>query len=254
MALTNKTASILWVDHAAGAAVPPPETFLTSAEQAQADALRFARRREEWLVGRWAAARLMEGLPELRKAGLKNELSGAPYLERDGKRLAGCVTLSHRAGEGFCAYSRDLQIGADVELVEPRSAAFIQDYFTAEERRSGSEYLGEACAIWANLMWSAKEAVLKTLRTGLRMDTRQVVIHLTGELDADNRWQALEIKCAAASGYWLGWWQRRGSYVFTLAALSKELCNQVELHEIVDTKLPYETQGTSTTIFAASEI
>ena len=232
MALTNKTAAIAWVDHAAGGVIPSPATFLTPTEQAQADTLRFARRREDWLLGRWTAARLVEGIPDLRGAVLKNEPSGAPFFERDGKRLSGCVSLSHRAGEGFCVYSRELQVGADVELVEPRSDAFTRDYFTIEEQQLGAEFTESTRKIWANLIWSAKEAVLKTLRTGLRMDTRQVSIDLTGDIQIENCWQALEIKCNAAAGTWIGWWQRRESYVFTLAALSNALYNRVELHEI----------------------
>lgn len=250
MALTSKTAAIAWVDHAAGGLIPPPATFLTPTEQVQADTLRFARRREEWLLGRWTAARLIEGIPDLRGAVLKNETSGAPYFERNGKHLPGCVSLSHRAGEGFCAYSRELQVGADVELVEPRSDAFIRDYFTIEEQQHGAEFTQNTRKIWANLIWSAKEAVLKTLRTGLRMDTCQVSIDLMGDIQIENCWQALEIKCSAAAGTWIGLWQRRGSHVFTLAALSNALYNRVELHEIGRDR---PSRGTKPTIIELKE-
>ena len=69
-------------------------------------------------------------------------------------------------------------LGCDLEIVEPRSDAFVADYFTAEEQ----EVVRQACpadrfALIA-LIWSAKESALKALQSGLRIDTRSLSVAL----------------------------------------------------------------------------
>ena len=72
-------------------------------------------------------------------------------------------------------------IGCDLELVEPRSEAFVRDYFTVPEQCCvGAVPDGEESWLRANLLWSAKESVLRVLETGLRRDTRSVEIAIKG--------------------------------------------------------------------------
>ncbi len=95
------------------------------------------------------------------------------------------VSLSHSAGVGFAAAVAGdadiMRIGCDIEAVAPRSDAFVSDYFAAEEAawiRAG----GTDGHVRANLVWSAKESVLKALGEGLRKDTRSVVVEVGGLL------------------------------------------------------------------------
>jgi hypothetical protein len=113
-----------------------------------------------------------------------NDADGAPYLSVDGKgRLPVSLSISHRGARAFCAlsFSPSLSVGADIERVEPRIPAFVSDFFTSHE--AGRVW---ACApgtrdLLVSVVWSAKEAVLKALRQGLRVDTRRVEIgHVAG--------------------------------------------------------------------------
>ena len=74
--------------------------------------------------------------------------------------------------------ARPLSVGCDLELVEPRSALFVRDYFTAAERERVAAAPAREHDELANLIWCAKESALKVLRTGLRRDTRSVEVEL----------------------------------------------------------------------------
>ncbi len=87
--------------------------------------------------------------------------------------------LAHRAGIAACAVTTGgAMLGCDLESVEPRSDAFVADYFTAEEQ----EVVRQACTAdrftLIALIWSAKESALKALRAGLRIDTRSLSVAL----------------------------------------------------------------------------
>lgn len=139
-----------------------------------------------------------------------------------------------------------VQVGVDIESIEPRSDSFEQAYFAADEMHWIGQALDDEQALLATITWSAKEAVLKALRLGLTVDTRRVVcLPATGlelTLDAQNGWSAVQVMCDPAllpealrqagcldvplgrNGTpcdWdmRGWWRREGRFVLTLAAL-----------------------------------
>ena len=62
--------------------------------------------------------------------------SGAPEAFIAGRpRRMSSLSLSHSDGTAFCALAAaGASLGCDVEKVEPHSAAFLADYFTAEEQ------------------------------------------------------------------------------------------------------------------------
>jgi len=60
----------------------------------------------------------------------------------------------------------------------------------------------------ATLIWSAKESALKALRTGLRADTRSVVV----EVDVPRG----ELSVTSADAEMRGWWWVDGGFVHTL--------------------------------------
>jgi len=88
------------------------------------------------------------------------------------------------------------------------------DYFTVSE----TKYICDRTAelhLYATLMWSAKEAMLKALGKGLRLDTRQVEV--LGMSGAGGEWCILEVHCPLArNDMWIARWRRWGDYVLTL--------------------------------------
>jgi len=103
-------------------------------------------------------------------------------------------------------------LGADLEAVEPRSDAFVRDYFT--RREIAAVEAGERDLL-ANLIWSAKESALKALGAGLTLDTRAVEVELGP--GAGEGWRALRVHGAAELS---GWWRLRGTRIVTLVGAS----------------------------------
>lgn len=96
-----------------------------------------------------------------------------------GERLPISVSISHAEGHALCAATWSdpadersrRTLGIDLGLLEPRSREFAETFFTDDEqhfvRRAPPWEHGER----ANLVWCAKEAVLKALGVGLTVDT-----------------------------------------------------------------------------------
>jgi 4'-phosphopantetheinyl transferase len=203
--------------------------FLAAPEIRKLSGLRFPKRRQEWLLGRWTAKSLVKSTPAYQQYSLDqieihNDPGGAPRLYLDGSISLDCLTISHRDHSAFCAFNPDgdLSIGADLETVEPRSPAFVADYFTPWERTLVEACRSESRESAACLIWSAKESMLKALGVGLRWDTRQVEIVEIAGLEADpgaGDWHPLQVRDAIQGDRpWAAWWQRRRNYILTLAA------------------------------------
>jgi 4'-phosphopantetheinyl transferase len=108
-------------------------------------------------------------------------------------------------------------IGCDLELVEPRSDAFVADYLTpAEQRLVAAAGEGDARELLANLVWCGKESALKVLRTGLRRDTRSVEVSFP-DGEAVSGWAPMSVR-AVEGAVFAGWWQRFGAFLLTVAA------------------------------------
>ena len=231
-----------------GAARPD---FLSASERRAYAALRFPKRRHEWLLGRWTAKQLLQqslepyrGLP-LPAISVNADPDGAPYLSVDGEgRLPASLSISHRSGRAFCALSPGVSpsIGADIERIEPRAAAFVNDFFTKTEADRVWACPQAARDTLVTVIWSAKEAVLKALREGLRMDTRSVEVgqvpgieipalaatqephpstamKRVGDGASDLQWQPIAVACSAPGVLrYAAWWRPEGDSVLTMAA------------------------------------
>jgi 4'-phosphopantetheinyl transferase len=181
----------------------------------------YTKRREEARLGRWTAKStiaLAIGLQPrnalLRSIVVRNAPDGAPEASVYGRPLGAVIAISDRADWAVCALmTGSHRIGCDLELVEPRSAAFVRDYFTPAERKLVAA--SSAPEETANLIWSAKESALKVMRTGLRRDTRSVNVALGDAVVAG--WHRLEVT-ADEGEVFPGWWRRCGSFLLTLAA------------------------------------
>jgi 4'-phosphopantetheinyl transferase len=203
---------------------------LTGTEAARAAGMRFTKRRNEYLVRRFAgkcAVATAVGLPadpiSLGRIGVLNRMTGAPYVEVDGRTLGLDISLTDRAGWAVCLVGPDLgAVGVDLEIVEPRSDGFVSDFLTPAEQ---AVVAADPSRDWhdaaANLIWSAKESALKVLRTGLRADTRTVEVVLedpTGISAGAGQWQRLSV--ASGARRFPGWWRRDGVFLLTVVAAS----------------------------------
>ena len=199
--------------------LPSGTDWLTEAERGYAERQRFRKRRIEFLIARFTAKSAIAGLlgrpaeiAELARIEIRHEPTGAPYLCVDGQRPPLSMSLTDRAGWAVCLLLEGTaRVGCDLELVEPRSAGFVADWFTPAEREYAAA-TGQTDLV-ANLIWSAKESALKVLGTGLRRDTRSVEVSL-GELGSG--WQPLTVTTAEGERF-PGWWRRSGAFVLTTA-------------------------------------
>lgn len=200
---------------------PPPEpAWLAPAERRHLAALHLAPRRADWRHGRWAAKRALaawlgwaaspEAWPRL--AVVADE-RGVPRAWLDGEALALPISISHRAGHALVAVADEGVLGCDLELVEPRSDAFVRDYFTAAEQRLTETAGGERHLV-ANLVWACKEAALKALGDGLRRDTREVEIDLD-RTAANGQWQRFSAAVAGTAPL-AGTWRQEGPLLLAL--------------------------------------
>jgi 4'-phosphopantetheinyl transferase len=201
--------------------LPAAADWLSAAERSRAGALRYTKRRTDFLLGRWtlklAVAKAL-GWPDdpavLARIEGRTAPTGAPLLYIDGLPADRGVSLTDRAGCAVCLVAaRPVAVGCDVEIIEPRSDAFVRDYLTlAEQRLVGAA--GPARHTAANLVWSAKESALKVLRTGLRRDTRSVEVEVDELSPPERTWSALRVRTAEGEVF-PGWWRRSGPFLVT---------------------------------------
>jgi 4'-phosphopantetheinyl transferase len=176
----------------------------------------YEKRYSEARLARWTAKQAIAQtlrLPteSLGSVEVRNAPDGAPEAFVDGNDADVEIAMTDRADWAVCMVAPGpARIGCDLELVEPRSRAFVADYLTGPEQQTVAQAPDQDLA--ANLIWSAKESALKVLRTGLRRDTRTVEVSLLPSGSDD--WSGLEVKDLA--GHVLpGWWIRYGEFVLT---------------------------------------
>src|SRR4051794_33750535 len=141
--------------------VPTGDAWLSARERAVAAGLRMARRREDWRLGRWtgkAAVAAVCGV-EPHRVEVIAAADGAPEPYVDGRRLELSLSLTHGAGRALAVVADAAVVGCDLELVEPRSRAFAEDWLAPSERAWAA---GDP--LRTNLVWTAKEAAAKVRR------------------------------------------------------------------------------------------
>jgi hypothetical protein len=123
-------------------------------------------------------------------------------------------------------------IGIEQVLTAPRSPwqnpyadlALVRQFFTEREATLVAE-AGPACDEVVARIWSAKEAVLKLLGLGLRLDTREIEVSLDGVPFGEGPagWQTLDVQLgptlfsALPPGSLRVVWRRESGVVLTVA-------------------------------------
>lgn len=247
-----------------------PADLLSPVEQTHLAHLKMEKRRREWLLGRWTAKRLLQSYieqqtgvrPPLHAVTVANDADGAPVvtlgagwepgLQEGDSASALNLSISHCHDRALCALyvapdergvwnGARVRIGADIERIEPRSPLFVADYFTEEEIALVRRAPLASRDRLVTLIWSAKEAALKALRLGLRVDTRRISCLIDAIEPNDTTWTSFDIRCdpqllgaSAATAPWAlvsdgkeqsdqppltGWWRTSDQYVLTMAIL-----------------------------------
>jgi 4'-phosphopantetheinyl transferase len=208
----------------------PPETedasWLAPGERARAQSF-GSRRRRDFRLGRWVAKQALRAWlgPKVLPGSLEIEpdADGAPRIV-SARGAAPCgLSLSHREDLALCVlFPLELCAGCDLELIEPRSDAFLEDFFTPDERVRVAVEAGDRRWLVQNLIWSAKESCLKALHVGLGRDTRGLEVSVP-ELAAPTvaGWRpvgAVDREAGGQAPAFSGWWLEREGFVLTVLA------------------------------------
>ena len=158
--------------------------LLSASERARVAALRVPKRRAEWLAGRAAAKRAALALLEPRPAPDAVECGrspgGAPQVVVAGAIVRDVsVTIAHAGGIAGAVAALRAPIGFDIEPLAPVDRALALRAFSERERASLAAAPSPLEATRRALcLWTAKEAVLKALRVGLRWPPARVEVEL----------------------------------------------------------------------------
>ena len=186
--------------------------------------------------------------PGPRDVEILREPSGAPFARvasdpsgqcpwPAGTRVPVSLSNSHSHAHALCALAwtegADAcgpAVGVDLERVEPRSEGFVRDFLTAPERAFCAAGVTADRDRRANLVWSAKEAVLKVLKRGLTADTWWLTClprapspddEAVSLVPAEVEWHRFDVKTdpRLGAGAWrfVGLWCDLPGFVATLA-------------------------------------
>ena len=213
----------------------PPPGLLSAAEAEKFQRFTSEKRRRDWLLGRWTAKQLLRRVMEdegraplpLHQIIIENNASGAPVVAgaplAEGARYT--LSLSHSHRHAFCAVVAwaPWPLGVDLERIGPRLERFAGDFFAPEEMALLHRAPPAMVDTLITAIWSAKEAALKALQLGLRVDTRAVICLLRPLTVVPEAWAPFAIawdtqKLACPAPPLQGWWCVRDGFALALVS------------------------------------
>ena len=157
--------------------------------------LLYTKRKHDWLLGRLTAKELIQKhfftvygkRFAFHEIEVLNRPSGRPYFrlinhELPWSALELSLSISHCRGLALCALAEVIpgeNLGVDLEYVAPRPDLFAETFYSAAEVSQIEAYSGKDYLTAVTAIWSLKEAFLKALGEGLRVDTHKVVVGLS---------------------------------------------------------------------------
>ena len=215
---------VFWLEQSI-ADVPATDEWLSAVEQQRMRSFRIPKRTSDWRLGRWTAKRALaqaQRLPDRHAVFASIEIvaadSGAPRALVSGEPAGWHISISHSGGRGACAVTRaSIAVGCDLERIEMRSDAFVADYFTAAEQEVIAGSAASDRAMLQTLFWSAKESAMKTVREGLRLDTRSMVVARVGCPSPWQSWAPLTVRVCGGAVF-QGYWRADDEFVRTIVA------------------------------------
>ena len=209
---------------AAASELPPGDAWLQPSEQALLRRFRVPRRRRDFRLGRFAAKRAMAELagcdasPARRRFEVRPAAGGAPQAFCDGAPLAVALSISHSDGWASAAVQHGTgSLGCDLERIEGRSSAFLEDYLTPGERAFVAKGHETERPLRATLVWSAKEAVMKALGEGLRLAPASVEVVPAIHPVSESGWRRFSVSAPSVAVDLRGFWRVVGELVLTVA-------------------------------------
>ncbi|MCA9568129.1 MAG: 4'-phosphopantetheinyl transferase superfamily protein, partial [Myxococcales bacterium] len=192
--------------------------YLTYDERLELTQRGTLKRQADRIAGRVAAKRALSALTGVDPLDIRvlTAPSGEPIARVPGERDVR-VSVSHRDGHAVAVAVRGARVGIDLEGVEPRSESFTSQWLSDGERALAGED-----AVRTNLVWSAKEAVLKALGTGMAIAPRFVQVTALGDgtVDIALEGPALDRHRELGGGELLVRWERVGPEVCVQADLA----------------------------------
>jgi 4'-phosphopantetheinyl transferase len=200
--------------------VPSHDRWLGDQERRVLSAHRVAKRRADWRLGRWAAKAAVAAwrgvAPESIVIAAADD--GAPEPLIDGDRGDVALSLSHRAGRALATVAdASSALGCDLEVLEPRSPAFLREWLGQTEQDLVGAQAPERRELAANLVWTAKEAASKARREGLRLNVRQATVEIDGLDGPPDSWAPLRITWREGRVE-SGWWRGDPGWVMTVVS------------------------------------
>ena len=152
--------------------------MLSASERAFLSSVRLAKRRREYIAGRFAARTLAAGMMGVRpeEVALVVRDDGSPAIE--GARFN--ISIAHTRSVACAAIAAGIPVGIDVEEIKKRDPDLFR--FVLHE----AEYdLLETLPVDRDrtliLCWTLKEAVLKGMRTGFRCSPKTLRLSIAFE-------------------------------------------------------------------------
>ncbi len=197
--------------------------ILSAQENAIYRGQKVAKRRNEWLAGRLAIRRLISKVKDIHEADISvgNKELGSPVLLLRGKEDTGSISISHsNQWVAVCYSDSNGSVGIDLEEIVPRDDAFRCDYFTTTEQNWVTAGNKDEQNLRLNMLWSAKESVLKCTGEGLHADPLGVSIVHEVKLPVIGDWQvatAHRVQDGILANWWIKWKIHQGM-VLTICA------------------------------------
>ncbi len=235
---------VYWLEQSEGD-MPTENQWLSAEEILCLASLRFLKRRSDWCLGRWTAKRavaaclnLPDDVHSLANIEILAAASGAPEVFLFKETGTVTISLSHSGGNALCTVAPyEVGLGCDLEVIEPRSDAFVTDYFTAYEQRLVETAPHQQRPLLSTALWSAKESSLKALHEGLRLETTCMEVQLLDALPPEDQecwrpvrllspdvdgWRPLQVSFRGAPTFH-GWWRAEDRIVRSVvSARTKE--------------------------------
>lgn len=202
--------------------VPADDGWLTPAERDVLAAMKIAKRRRDWRLGRFTAKAAVAAWLDVEPSRVEVLAGpgGGPVVGVHGAPAAVSLSLSHRAERALAVVSgAGASIGCDLEVVEPRSAAFVTEWLAPPEQALVRGAGAERRALLANLIWTAKEASAKAQGEGLRLNVRHAVVEPALDVPpAAGGWRPLRVAWTSGERVDLGFWRAEPRWVMAVVA------------------------------------
>jgi 4'-phosphopantetheinyl transferase len=154
------------------------EKYLSAHERQRLGRLTNQETRQEFIVCRGVLHLLLSVLSaeEPEHVRVNEDGNGKPRLEEDGHKHALAFNISHTNGLCLIACGREMEVGVDVEYIDPlpELAAMAEKYLAPQEMKKWEELDAAHRTEAFYRYWSAKEALLKALGSGLRISPAQI--------------------------------------------------------------------------------